>query len=123
MTFVDVNVLLDILLDRAHFSDSIKSISTPGTYCISTVSLSTTMYYVEKYKKDLSAVQTFLDSFMLLSVTSIDAAWAFDNYAGKDYEDALQVACALRQGCTKLVTLDKDLARKYSRDIKVKLIG
>jgi predicted nucleic acid-binding protein len=34
-------------------------------------------------------------------------------YQNQDFEDALQVATALENNCTKIITLDKQIAKKY----------
>jgi predicted nucleic acid-binding protein len=44
------------------------------------------------------------------------------NFKGDDFEDALQVACAIREGCNNLVTLDGSLSKKYAQYIAIDLI-
>jgi predicted nucleic acid-binding protein len=116
--------VLDILFERAHYYECLVELSSlDEPACLSVLTVSHCMYFAEQKKLDLIAVRAQLEKFLVLSVSPEDSIWAFDNYAGRDYEDALQVACALRHGCTKFLTLDKDLARKYARDIKVKLVA
>jgi predicted nucleic acid-binding protein len=55
-------------------------------------------------------------------VVDADAQWAFMNFQGKDFEDALQVACALREDCSSFATLDELLAKKYKKDMTVWLL-
>lgn len=60
---------------------------------------------------DLIAV--IIDSCTLLSLEPVDYYWARENELGKDFEDALQVACSLRNNCEQFMTLDKTLMRNY----------
>ncbi|MGH7158284.1 MAG: hypothetical protein ACREGD_04430 [Candidatus Saccharimonadales bacterium] len=64
----------------------------------------------------------FLDLFVWLPVLPEDGHAAFKRLEGNDFEDALQVACAVREGCKRFVTLDGGLAKKYKPDIKIDLL-
>ena len=66
-------------------------------------------------------VELLLGTFSWLPVLETDVAWARSRYQGKDFEDALQIACALREGCTKFVTLDQKLATKFSGPLSIDL--
>jgi predicted nucleic acid-binding protein len=100
-----------------HYLDTCKV-----DQAISTLALDLVMFFAEKDKIDLKPVRTFLDKFTWLPITEADAHWAFANYLDKDFEDGLQVACALREGCDTFVTLDQKLAKKYTDKIKIELI-
>ena len=81
------------------------------------------MYFVERDKMAWQPVKEFLESFRWLPINEADAQWAFAQFAGDDYEDALQVACSIRENCDKFVTLDKSLFKKYSMHTKTILLN
>lgn len=58
-------------------------------------------------------MSAIIDSCTLLSLEPVDYYWARENERGKDFEDALQVACSLRNNCEQFMTLDKTLTRDY----------
>ncbi len=122
--FLDANVLLELLQQRmkvVEVGEAIKdyqgcSMAT-SILCIDLV-----MYFVERDGGDKQVAYNFLASYEVLDMNDTDYAWAQDNDRG-DFEDALQVACALRHGCAKLLTLDKELAKNHNKHIAVELIG
>ena len=108
---------------RAHV-DACKRILRNGEEkAISILSLDLVVYFLEKDKISLEPAKGFLESFVWLPVTDADAQWAFAHFKGDDYEDALQVSCAIREGCNDFVTLDKSLARKYANTIPIELLS
>ena len=63
-------------------------------------------------------IASILDSCTLLELKPEDYHWARKNEQGKDFEDALQMACAVRNSCEQFVTLDKGFAKKYQGLVK-----
>lgn len=122
MIFIDANVLLEIILKRGRSKACEQLLTNDKNKAISTLAVDLVMYFVEKYKLEREPVKIFLESFSWLPVTDSDAQWAFNSYKGDDYEDALQVACAIREGCSRLATLDGPLAKKYAENIAIDLI-
>lgn len=122
MIFIDANVLLEIILKRARARACEQLLLNDKNKAISTLTLDLVMYFVERDKLEWEPVKIFLESFSWLPVTDSDAQWAFLNFKGDDYEDALQVACAVREGCSRLATLDGPLAKKYAANIAIDLI-
>ena len=80
------------------------------------------MYFAERDKLPLPSVKTFLESFVWLPVTEADAQTAYEYHKGADYEDALQVACAMREGCKEFLTLDAGLHKKYRHHTPITLL-
>jgi predicted nucleic acid-binding protein len=119
MTFVDANVLLEIILKRLRAETCKLFLSNNEDKAISTVTLDLIMYFVERDKLDWKPIKTFIENFIWLPIVDGDAQWAF---AQLDFEDALQVACAIREGCNKFVTLDAQLSKKYSKNMTIKLL-
>ena len=122
MIFVDANVLLEVILKRSRSSACEKFLRDGGDKAISVLSLDIVMYFVERHKLSAEPVKKFLESFEWLSVVDTDAHRAFARYGSNDFEDVLQVSCAVREGCSSFATLDKGLAKKYAQAIKVWLI-
>ena len=122
MIFVDANVLLEVIQKRTRAKSCEQFLSNDKNKAISTLTLDLVMYFVERDKLPWEPVKNFLESFSWLPVTDADAQWAFMNFKGYDFEDALQIACAIREGCSRLVTLDRSLSKKYAQDIVIDLI-
>lgn len=127
MICLDVNVVLEMILKRAQEDICklhIKRARDRGEdIAITTLCLSITMYYAERHKLDLNEVEQFLRLFSWLPLSESDGQRAFVSFYGKDFEDALQIACAKREGCKEFVTLDKPLAKKYAKDMSVRLLS
>jgi predicted nucleic acid-binding protein len=122
MTFVDANVLLEVILKRTRAATCEKLLSNNENKAISTLTLDLVMYFIERDKLAWEPVKAFLDSLNWLPIVEADAQWAFAQFRGDDFEDALQVACAIREGCTSFVTLDVSLSKKYSENIAIVLL-
>lgn len=124
MVCLDANVVIEIILDR-HKAQVCRDYlnSVQEEVAITVLSLDLLLYYSESKKLHLPAVEEFLRLFIWLPMTDGDAEWAFRRFEGKDFEDALQIASAIREGCGTFVTLDKSLAKKYVADIKTKLLS
>lgn len=73
----------------------------------------------------LQALQAFLTDYQLLSLDQADFDWAFANVRNDDFEDALQLAVAVRNGCEQFITFDKGLFETYKDlpGITIKLLG
>ena len=122
MICVDANVVLELVQRRHRAAACEQFLSGVQDAAISTLTLDVVMYFVERDKLDTERIRQFLDNFLWLPVTEADMHWAFEHYSTKDFEDAVQVACALRERCSKFVTLDQGLARTYADQISITLI-
>lgn len=69
--------------------------------------------YVGVKTVDRKAVEAFLSDYTILPLDAVNFDWAFRNTRNSDFEDALQIAVALKNGCDEFVTLDKRLAKIY----------
>jgi predicted nucleic acid-binding protein len=69
-------------------------------------------------------LRSFLGDYTILPLDESDFEWAFTNMRNPDYEDALQLAVAIRNGCSKFATFDKDLVTTYKNlpQIKTQLL-
>lgn len=123
MICYDANVILEVLFDRSNAKACKALLERSNEQLVTTlISVSIVMYFAEAKKADTAYTERFLRQFIWLPVTESDAQWAFLNYKAKDFEDALQIACATRENCKRFATLDKSLAKKYASDIKIDLI-
>lgn len=124
MICFDANVLIEIILNRKNSEVCKDYIGlAKEDMAITILSLDLIMYYAERNKLDLGSIEQFTRIFIWLPITDTDAEWAFKQYLDNDYEDALQIGCALREGCVKFVTLDRDLKKKYSQQLPIDLLS
>ena len=120
MICLDANILIEVILGRKKATACRELIQrTTDDIAITILSLDLVMYYAEKNKLSLAPIEQFLRTFIWLAIVESDVDKAFKRYTDDDFEDALQISCALRESCTKFVTLDSALAKKYAKDISV----
>lgn len=114
--FFDANILLSLLLLRGDHKQAYKlqtTLPAPEIY-ISSLSGHLVTHFKPK-DIDLKILEVFLADYHMLDLTSDDFTWAFDNARDEDFEDALQVATAVRNGCDVFYTFDKKLYTAYSK--------
>lgn len=122
MTLVDANILLEVIQRRKYVAVCESFLNNNEDKAISILTLDLVMYFVERDKLEWEPVKAFLESFTWLPIVDADAQWAFLNFKGGDFEDAVQVACAVREKCSSFVTLDVPLSKKYAGNIKIHLL-
>lgn len=123
-TLLDANILIEIVLERLKYQAVVRTITEAAAehkLVTSILSADLLLYYVEREKRDKAGAFNFLRSYQILDMNEADYEWATQNDQG-DFKDALQVACALRHGCKKLITLDAELAKRHNKHIAVKLV-
>lgn len=125
MLCIDANVILEVVekRTRSETCQNFLEAATTGNKTTTMLTVDLVMYFAEKNRLDLKLVKKYLDGFIWLPLMPADAEWAFAHFNGKDFEDGLQVACALREGCSGFVTLDQGLAKKYAKQIAVTLLS
>ena len=125
MIVLDTNVVMEILEKRARSQAVGQILSRHKSHinAVTTLTLSNVFYLVERHKKETVIAARLLQTYKIIGVTPEDASWAFTHYKGKDFEDALQVAAALREECTAFLTLDASLAKKYGKFLNVELVS
>lgn len=72
---------------------------------VSILTLDLVIYCVEKDKFPRELIKVFVECFNWIPIVDADAQWAFTNFNGDDFEDALQIACAVGDGCNSFATL------------------
>ena len=125
MIALDANILLEILENRGQVSAVKQAIakfeSQAEDLAISVLSVADIFYLAEAHKLPVKRVEKLIRAFQIYSITPADISWAFSNWKGKDFEDALQIAAALRENCNCFLTLDKALAKKYGVLMEIRI--
>lgn len=124
LIFLDANILLEILLDRKNNKTARRFIKdNAGHLAISTLTAHIVVHFGLKVV-DLPILRQFLGDYFMLEMTYMDFDWAFNNARSSDFEDALQLAIAIRNGCNEFVTFESQLFKVYKDlpTIKVKLL-
>lgn len=122
--FLDANILIEILESRPK-SKKVQKFLFANADRLSISSLTCHIVaYVSGKSQGLETVEEFLADYYVWSLEKDDVQWAIDNRRNEDFEDALQIAIAIRNGCSEFVTLDEQLAKTYESlpTLKIKLI-
>jgi predicted nucleic acid-binding protein len=108
---LDTNIVLDVLLERAEWlaeADLIWRASSEGSLLSHiTASSITDIYYISRRlvgpERARQGVRRCLDRLGIIGVTGelLEAAFALE---GRDFEDDLQIACAIDEGLDAIVT-------------------
>ena len=109
--FVDTNILLDVLLEReGYYYDALKIWANAENgnveACIAAISLNNIHYVMRKLKSETTAtiaVKILLRIFKVVPVDADILGLAVD-FHDKDFEDDIQLQCALKAKCSQLFT-------------------
>ena len=109
--FVDTNILLDVLLEReGYYYDALKIWANAENgnveACIAAISLDNIHYVMRKLKSETTAmiaVKILLRIFKVIPVDADILGLAVD-FHDKDFEDDIQLQCALKAKCSQLFT-------------------
>ena len=122
--FLDANVVLEIVLARSH-QQKAREIHDQhaGRLHISALTAHLIVHFGQSIV-DLPILRQLLQDYTIIELCEADFEWAFINIRGNDYEDALQLAVAIRSGCQKFATFDQGLFNLYKElsSIEVELI-
>lgn len=108
--FLDTNIILDLLLERDGFEDSIELFSWQDEgilhLCTSVLSMVNIAYVYRKTVGNNTAVANLQYLNALLEVLPMDEAMLQEAIIskGKDFEDNLQFSCAKAAHCDYLIT-------------------
>ena len=109
--FVDTNILLDVLLEReGYYYDALKIWANAENgnveACIAAISLNNIHYVMRKLKSETTAMIAIKILLRIFKVVPVDAdilGLAVD-FHDKDFEDDIQLQCALKAKCSQLFT-------------------
>lgn len=111
--FLDANILLEIILERQNQQLAKELLSQYSEDLnISSLTAHLITYFGQK-RVELTILRQFLEDYTILSLGIKDFEWAFNNIRNDDFEDALQLGVAIRNGCNSFITLDKLLVDTY----------
>jgi predicted nucleic acid-binding protein len=120
--FFDANVVVEIALQRERMQTSIEYLQkNVGRVYVSSLTIHLVVHFGKKHSS-VASLQDLLSEFIPLGLLPEDTAWAFENTRDKDFEDALQLAVAIRTGCDIFYTFDKKLAKNYANLPTLKVI-
>ncbi len=123
ITFFDANVLLEILLpERSNPDRAIQALRAASAQVVSPLTVHLYAHFGQKQGFELSQLLEDVSKYLISELGANEVAWAIKNHQGSDFEDALQVACALTSNAQVFVTFDKKLAENYQKFIKVKVL-
>lgn len=114
MVFVDANIVLELILPGRKKAKAVARIlGQQSDMALSMLSAHLIWHFGRLQGLPDDFLTKIIDDYKLLSVTEADYNWAKHNERGKDFEDALQVAIALKAGCDTFITLDGPLIKRY----------
>lgn len=122
--FVDTNVLLDVLTQRAPFYDDaavVWSLVEQGIVSGSISAMSVNnVFYIARKLKTLEYAQGLVDKILkdfrvvALDYEILKLARTLSNH---DYEDLIQYFSAIKSGCTHLITRNKKDFPEFGIDL------
>ncbi|HTE22556.1 MAG TPA: PIN domain-containing protein [Candidatus Limnocylindria bacterium] len=123
-TCFDANILLEVLLrGRRKAEVAAAALVRAEQACISPLSAHLYVYFGQKEKHTLADLLEDIQSYKITDMGSPVLRWAITNRQDDDFEDALQVACAVLGDCKQFVTFDGKLAKNYGSLIDVTLLS
>ncbi|OGL30384.1 hypothetical protein A3F37_00720 [Candidatus Saccharibacteria bacterium RIFCSPHIGHO2_12_FULL_41_12] len=122
MVYLDANILIEIALGRSRYKKIEELLSVQSNTALSILSVHLLIYFGLKSGIDIKLLEAIAEKHQILDVTYDDYLWAKKNCVNNDFEDALQVACAIRNGATKILTIDRDMVKNYGDVLNFELI-
>lgn len=120
--FIDANVLLESLLKDRKKAEKAQKYITSHDVVISPLTAHLFVYFGRKDGISLEVLLDMLTKHRFTDCGTTEVLWAAKNHQNDDFEDALQVACAVINQCKFFATFDKNLAKQYKEFIKIKLL-
>jgi len=118
---IDANILLDIVAKRDRYSAVIMLLKDKEIY-VSSSSIGIAYYYSRQ--SGISNTE-FREITKNMNIIAVDAGIIDDAYKlalENDLEDAIQIQACLYVGVRTFMTADKQLAKQYSKAIKIELV-
>lgn len=122
LVFLDANVLLELILRKRRLTAVVQQFIHENQTVISPLSAHLAFYFGQKDGLQKEYIFEILKNFQYTEFGANEVMWAMENCQDNDFEDALQVACAVLNGAKLFVTIDKKLAKKYQQFINIQLL-
>lgn len=122
MVYLDANILIEIALGRSRYKKIETLLSAQSDTALSILSVHLLIYFGLKAGIDIKLLEAIAEKHQILDITYDDYLWAKKNCVNNDFEDALQIASAVRNGATKVLTIDRDMVRNYGDVLNFELI-
>lgn len=120
--FLDASVILEAVLQDRRHAHAARNYIANHTCFLSPLSAHLFIYFGQKDGLPLTLLTKLLSSYAFTDFGAAEITWATKNHQDNDFEDALQVACAVLAGHHTLATFDQELAQNYQRYINIDLL-
>src|SRR3989344_920251 len=120
--FFDANVLLEVILERPKQAAARKAIKQHAGVSVISALTGHLIVHFGLERTDMATLRAFLADYEMLALETADFDWAFSNARDEDFEDALQLAVAIRSGLGHFLTFDKPLYETYKSLPNIKTV-
>lgn len=121
--FLDASFVLELIFKRAKYDECFGILNQlDQAVYISPLTVHLLFYFGKKEGFSFLECQTFVSQFNILNLDSDSIDEAIEIKKDDDFEDALQVACAVLNGCDLVYTLDKKFATRYQSIVDIKFV-
>lgn len=115
--FLDASILLEPYLRRPKSLQIQTILAEFDKLYITPITIGILFYYTEKEKLDIQIAEFIVANCHVLTMSDSTYKMAKQIYNKKDLEDAMQIACAKENNIQTVLTLDKEMAKKYGEMI------
>lgn len=115
--FLDASTLLELYLRRPKSLQIQTILAEFDKLYITPITIGILFYYTEKEKLDIQIAEFIVANCHVLTMSDSTYKMAKQIYNKKDLEDAMQIACAKENNIQTVLTLDKEMAKKYGEMI------
>lgn len=108
--FFDTNIMLDLIQERPGYEAAARILQKQDngeiTVCMSTLSIADIAYVLRKTVPASLIVPTLKQISSVVEIVPMDDSQLQQAFIlnGPDFEDLMQLTCAVANGCTKIIT-------------------
>lgn len=111
---LDASVILELFLVRKKYDEVRNIIKEYEVKYITPITIGILFYFAERGKIDMLSAEALVNGCQILNISESTYTMARHLYKGKDLEDAVQIACAIENNISCVITLNKDMQTKYA---------
>ena len=110
LVFFDTNIMLDLIQERPGYADCARILQMQEDgkieVCLSVLSMANIAYVLRKTVPPFLVIPTLKQISSVVRIVPMDDAQLQRSLLmdGPDFEDILQLSCAIANGCTVLIT-------------------